>query len=142
MEQMQIPDVIIAGLQNEGVDPSSAEAAKAMQFMAIAGTEENVVLDQFGNTVFLAIMGLTPYKKQKAPVAMVSMFSAERPEETANNIQKYIAALGKRQIAAANIGIGTKSVADAVVKLKLGHVTRSKTTGDYVLVVTFKEVAQ
>ena len=138
MEQMQIPDVIIAGLQNEGVDPSSAEAAKAMQFAAIAGTKENVVLDQFGNTVFLAIMGTTKYDKTKIPVAVVNMFSAESPEGTAKNIEKYTKAMRNRKVSISYIDLGMETVAAAATQLKLGHVLRSKKTGALVLLTTYE----
>ena len=95
MEQMDIPSVLVKGIENMGMPIGSPEAIEAMQNLARAGNNKNTVLDQFGNTIFITSTKLT---KDRIRVALVSMYNADTPKNMVRNVLEYLKILKKRRV--------------------------------------------
>ncbi len=95
MEQMDIPSVLVKGIENMGMPINSPEAIEAMQNVAKAGNNKDTVLDQFGNTIFITSTKLT---KDRIRVALVSMYNADTLKNMIRNILEYFKTLRKRRV--------------------------------------------
>ena len=95
MEQMDIPSVLVKGIENMGMPIGSPEAIEAMQNVAKAGNNKDTVLDQFGNTIFITSTKLT---KDRIRVALVSMYNADTLKNMIRNILEYFKTLRKRRV--------------------------------------------
>ena len=95
MEQMDIPSVLVKGIENMGMPIGSPEAIEAMQNVAKAGNNKDTVLDQFGNTIFITSTKLT---KDRIRVALVSMYNADTPKNMVRNVLEYLKILKKRRV--------------------------------------------
>ena len=95
MEQMDIPSVLVKGIENMGMPIGSPEAIEAMQNVAKAGNNKDTVLDQFGNTIFITSTKLT---KDRVRVALVSMYNADTPKNMVRNVLEYLKILKKRRV--------------------------------------------
>jgi hypothetical protein len=95
MEQMDIPSVLVKGIENMGMPIGSPEAIEAMQNVAKAGNNKNTVLDQFGNTIFITSMKTN---KNKIRIALTSMYNADTPRNMVRNVLEYLKTLKKRRV--------------------------------------------
>tara|TARA_R110002020_G_scaffold102599_1_gene240762 strand:- start:3910 stop:4335 length:426 start_codon:yes stop_codon:yes gene_type:complete len=95
MEQMDIPSVLVKGIENMGMPIGSPEAIEAMQNVAKAGNSKDTVLDQFGNTIFITSMKTN---KNKIRIALTSMYNADTPRNMVRNVLEYLKTLKKRRV--------------------------------------------
>jgi len=95
MEQMDIPSVLVKGIENMGMPIGSPEAIEAMQNVAKAGNNKDTVLDQFGNTIFITSMKTN---KNKIRIALTSMYNADTPRNMVRNVLEYLKTLKKRRV--------------------------------------------
>ena len=95
MEQMDIPSVLVKGIENMGMPINSPEAIENMQNLARAGNNKDTTLDQYGNTIFITGMRTS---KNNVRVAVSYMYNADTPKNMVRNMLEYLKTLAKRRV--------------------------------------------
>ena len=95
MEQMDIPSILLKGVEGIGFPINSPQAIDTLKSIANRGADGNTVLDQFGNTVFLTT---TKVNDKNIRVAITSIYNSDTPKNLIINTLKYMQTLEKRRV--------------------------------------------